>query len=974
MNVKLRVLSAGVLFFIGQSVVAQKTKKDTVTKEKEITEVVILGYNRTATKAKDVTSSTTVSSEKFENRPTTSFLNSLQGEAAGLTINSTSGSPGSSKIDVIIRGIGSLSAGSDPLYVIDGIISNATQFRNLNDNDIESASILKDAAATSIYGNRASNGVILIRTKRGRFNAPMRFSYNASTGINTLPENKYNLSNTKQYLTLERMRNVGKGKGMTDTEINNFPIDTNWKEVFFNPGFTQKHDLSLTVGGENVNLFSSIGYMDQKGNVPTSDFKRFTFRNNLSGKSSNDRFTYDAQVALGYSVRHQLDEESNSGISNNTVQNPLHGANNGIPYLASGQFANGQALYDAIGSDFTGGKGNYVLEDILKGTLPNERSETSIVANLNLSYKLLDGLVLANKLGVDYKFSETNFARAPWSYLGIVVARTSGSRDANGNTILDGKDVIPGFEDFSKTREFNIQSTTSLVYNILLGDKHDITVGGYLDYSKLHWNSTSQRRLGLDAKTWVFGAGTGYAAPIYFDNLTAAPVVYYVPTATASQVNAGSLAYFGTLDYDYDGKYGLSAVVRRDASYRFTKDNRWGTFWSLGGRWNIDKENFMSGSGFDMLKLRASYGITGNQNIIAASSGTNPLLVGTNLVREVYVTGTGYDNVAGSVGFGGLKNPLVQWEELTQANIGLDIQTLNRRLDINLDVYKKTTDKLYNDVNLSAATGSYSIKGNNGKMENKGVEVMVKYKAIKNENYNLSLYANTSYNKNTILAMETPDNTGSQRNVVGGTAYEWYLAPYLGVNQSNGNSLFQTADGSIKESYNADVDQIATGKSIYAPWQGGFGLNADYKGFYLSTHFSYQQGAWKYDNGMSWLFDPIAIGSRNVSSDLLDAWTPSNLDATQPALNATNLTFEGDSDKFLKDASFIRLKNVVLGYDFSKDALRGTFVKSLKIFVQAENLATWTKWRGYDPEPNFSYSLSVYPNMKTISLGTNIEF
>lgn len=973
MNVKLRVLSAGVMFFIGQSVIAQTKKPDTI-KTEDIKEVVILGYSKTSTKAKDVTSSTTVDAEKFENRPTTSFLNSLQGESPGLSINSTSGSPGSSKIDVIIRGVGSLSAGSDPLYVIDGIISNATQFRNLNDNDIASASILKDAAATAIYGNRGNNGVIVINTKGGRFNSPMRFNYSGFAGINTLPKNYYNLSDTRQILQMERSQNVGLGAGMTDAQINSYPVNTDWIKVFFNPGFIQKHDISMTVGGENVNLYSSIGYLDQQGNVPTSDFQRFTFRNNLSGKSSNDRFKYNAQVALGYSVRHELDEESNGTISNNSIQNPLLGANTALPYIAPGQYASGQALFDAIGTDFDNGRNVYVLEDVLRGTLPNERTETSISTNLSLSYKLTDHLTLANKSGLDYKYSERNFARSPYSYLALAVARTSGFTNPAGIVILDGKDVIPGLEDFAKNTEFNFQNTVSLTYNLLLGEKHDFTFGAYMDYVKLHYNATSQRRNGLDGRTWVFGAGTGYTAPVYFDNGTSTPVAYYVSSANAGQVTAGSLAYFGTMDYDYDGKYGVSGVIRRDGSYRFVDDNKFGTFWSVGARWNIDQENFMSGAGFDLLKLRASYGITGNQNVIQAAPGVNPLRVGVNLVREVYNTGTGYDNISGAVGFGGLTNPLVQWEEQAQANIGLDIQTFNRRLDVNIDVYDKTTNKLYNNINLSAVTGQYGIRGNNGKLQNRGVELNVKYKLIKNQDFNLSLYGNTSYNKSEILSLESESTGGNLRNAVGGPVSQWFFANYVGVNQSNGNELFQLADGSLSEAINPDTDLIATGKSIYPDWIGGFGLNADYKGFYLNTHFTYQEGAWKYDNAMSWVYDPTQLGDRRLSADLLDAWSPTNTNASQPSLSATNLAFEGDSDKFLKDASFVRLKNVVVGYDVPRDLLRGTFVKSLKVFVQAENLATWTKWRGYDPEPNFAFALSVYPNLKTISLGTNIEF
>ncbi|QFG52226.1 SusC/RagA family TonB-linked outer membrane protein [Chryseobacterium sp.] len=969
MNVKLRVLSAGVLFFIGHTVSAQQQEVDT-TQTAEIEEVVVLGYNRTATKPKDVTASTTVSQEKFENRPTTSFLNSLQGESPGLTINAASGQPGSGKIDVIIRGIGSLSAGSEPLYVIDGIISNATQFRNLNDNDIESASVLRDAAATSIYGNRAANGVIVIKTKSGRYNAPMKFSYNASTGMSLLPENKYDLNDAKQALKLEQMAGQGMGADMTDAEIAAYNgVDTNWRKVFFNPGFTQRHDLAMTVGGENMNLYSSLGYMEQTGIVPaTSDFKRFTFRNNFNGRSENERFLYGAQVALSYSRRHQLDEETNTAIRNNSVQNPLHGANAGLPYLMSGQYANGIDLYNAIGTDFSGGKNIFALEDVVKGSMPNRRSEIGILTNVNMSYKLTDALTLGNKTGIDWKNSETIFARAPWNYLALAVSM------GQGTTALPADQILPGFEDMAKANEFNINNVTSLQYSKVFGEKHTVNAGAYLDYLKVHYNTTSQRRTGLDSRTWVFGNGTGYAAPLYFDNGTGAPITYYVPSASAGKITAGGLAYFATLDYDYDDKYGFSGLVRRDASYRFIDENKWATFWSVAGRWNIDRESFMEGSAFDMLKLRVSYGVQGNQNIIAVASGNNPMLAATNLVREVYVTGNGYNNTPGALGFGGLKNPDTQWEKIYQFNVGLDFVTLNRKLEGNIDVYDKTTKDLYNGINLSAVTGQYGIDGNNGELRNRGVEGLLKYTPIRNQDSKLTFYVNGGYNENRIMNIAVEETSGAIRNVVGGPAFQWHYAPYLGVNPSNGNALFLDANGNPTEILVADVDDRATGKNMFPLWSGGFGFNSEYKGLYLDTHFSFQQGAWKYDNAMAWLYDPTSIGEWNQASDMLDAWSPTNTGGSQPSLNATNLTFADYSDRFLKDASFIRLKNIALGYNLPKRVIEGTFVKSMKVFVQAENLYTWTKWPGYDPEPNFSYSLSVYPNMKTVSLGTNIEF
>jgi TonB-linked SusC/RagA family outer membrane protein len=727
-----------------------------------------------------------------------------------------------------------------------------------------------------------------------------------------------------------------------------------------------------------MNVYSSLGYMDQVGIVPaTSDFKRFTFRNNLNGRTDNGRFVYGAQVALSYSRRHQLDEETNTGIRNNSIQNPLHGANAGLPYIAPGQYANGQQLYDAIGTNFDGGNNIFVLEDILKGTLPNRRNELGMLTNLNLSYKLTENLTVANKAGIDLKNSETIFARAPWSYLALAVSNGQGSLQ------LPAEQVVPGFEDMVKINEFNFSNVSSLIFNKVFADVHTVTAGAYVDYVRVQQNATSQRRQGLDWKTWVFGAGTGYSTPLYFDgtnpefpseNPITNPVVYYIPSASASKIKAGALAYFATLDYDYDDKYGFSGLIRRDGSYRFIDDNKWATFWSVAGRWNIDKESFMEGSGFDMLKLRASYGIQGNQNIVAGGFGVNPLLVVPNLVRETYATGNGYNNLPASIGFNGLTNPDVRWEKQRMANIGLDFMTLNRKLEGNIDVYEKITDDLYSTIDLSAVTGQYSISGNNGKLSNKGIEALLKYTPIKNANSRLTLYANGSYNKSELLGLTGDQTAGGNRNVVGGPVFQWFYAPYIGVNPSNGQALFLDINGNPTEVLTPDTDQRATGKNMYPLYTGGFGLNSEYKGVYLDAHFSFQQGAWKYDNAMAWLYDPVSIGEWNQASDMLDAWSPTNTDGSQPSLDATNLTYADYSDRFLKDASFIRLKNVSLGYNLPKDVLSGTFVRSMKVFVQGENLLTWTKWAGYDPEPNFATSLSVYPNMRTVSLGTNIEF
>ena len=957
MNVKLRVLTAGVLFFTGQAVFAQDTIAPSKDKETKIEEVVVLGYNKTQTKPKDVTASVTVSAEKLENRPNVSFLNSLQGEAPGLSISSTSGSPGSAKIDVIIRGISSLNASSDPLYVIDGMISNTVQFRNLNPNDIETVSILKDAQATAIYGNRGSNGVIVIRTKQGKFGSRFNVSYNGTVGLSFLPDTKYEMADSRQLLTLQKAYGVGRGNTMTDAQIAAYDgANTDWRKELFRTGQTQSHDVSMAFGGERVNNYTSVGYFEQTGTVPTTDFKRFTVRNNMNAKSLNNRFTFNSNMSLAYSKRHQLEQETTTQIDTNIVQNPLLSAITGVPLWDPNLYSNAYQMYSGFGTSFDDGQGVYSLLDILRGNVPNEFTETSAVANFAATYKITDELSVTNKSGIDYKYSTRNFARAPWAYLALAVANTSGRE-------------FPGIESFQNASEFNFNSITSLNYNKVFG-KHSIDAGVYLDYLKSHYKATNQQQEGLNPLNWVFGAGTGYVA---FN--TATPAIYR-PTISILKYTAGTLAYFGTVDYDYDSKYGVSGTIRRDASYRFSDENKWGTFWSVGGRWNIDKENFMEGSTFSMLKLRGSYGVIGNQNVIAATYGTNPLYTGTNLIRNTLSVAQGYNQLNGTLLNSVLANPVVQWEEVGQANIGLDFRLLNNKLEGTVDYYKKTTRKLYNDIfytnaaGINPSTGSNTIKGNNGKLSNEGVELMLKYHLLNGQDFKLSVYGNGAYNKGKVL--ESNITTGINRNNPGSLIGEWFLVDYIGVNQANGNLLFDV-NGQAVETYDVVNDLKGTGKSYLPKFSGGFGLNTSYKNFTLDVHFTYQADVWRMDNQLDWVYDITGVRSANVTSDLLNAWTPTNTNTNVPSLFMTNQVYGDTSNRFLKDASFIRMKNVVLGYSVPKDML-GDNIKGIKIFVQGENLLTFTKWKGYDPEPLFARSTTVYPNMKTATLGVNIDF
>ena len=972
-SIKTKVGETLVISFISMKDVSVKVGASNTVNVKleqdkvDLSEVVVLGYDRKSTKAKSTAATTTVTAETFKNRPNGSLLQSLQGAAPGLTVSTSSGSPGSAKIDLLVRGVGTLSGATDPLYVIDGIAANSVVFRNINPEDIESATILRDAIATSIYGNRGANGVIVIKTKNGKYDSKMKVTFSSSSSFAYLPKDNYGLSNSQQSLQIERALGAGAGAGqnpyvlngtgvpMTDAEIASFS-STDWRKEFFRMSIANNYNLSFASGSKSMTNYTSFSYLNQGGIVPTTDFQRFTFRTNFTGKSSDEKFTYATTFTAGFSQRHQLDQETNSGILSNTIQNPLLGSLTALPYFNANVYpGSGQALYDMIGTDFNNGNGTYVLQDILKpGNLPNIYKEVKILGNANATYKFSDAFSFTTKLGVDYTVSDKIFARAPWSYLAIAV-RESGGLPYGGS------------ESQSTSRDFGFNFLNSFNYTKTI-NKHVFDFGIYSEYVKAQYNFNGFRQNGLDLKTYAFGAGTGYTnVGANYSSLR--------PTVSASQALAGSLSYFATGGYEYDGKFGLDAIVRRDASYRFIDNNKWGTFWSLGGRWNIDKEHFMENSGFSMLKLRTSYGTQGNQNIVAAAYGANPLYTANNLVRDLVVSGTGYGN-SGAYGLGQLGNTTLQWEVQTMANIGIDFETLKGRLIGNVDVYDKKTDKLFNQINLSAIVGNgTTMNGNNGTLDNRGVELSLRYKLLRNyKGVNLEVYANGSYNKNKITSIERTI-VGDRINEVGSKVYEFYEVPYVGVNPANGNLQFLDINNNITENP-SDSDRRRTGKSTVPDYQGAFGLNVDYKGFFLDSQFSWVSNVWRSDDSLAWLSNPqyVALGM-NSTSDLLNAWTPTNTITNVPSLTASNFSSGGNySDMWIKNASYLRLKNISIGYNFDKKTLEKSFLKAIKLYAQAENLHTWTKWRGFDADSSSDTSLSGFPSPRTYSFGLNVEF
>lgn len=926
-----------------------------------LNEVVIDSYRATS-KRKSATAVTTITSEAMEGRPNVSFLQSLQSQVAGLNIATSSGSPGSAKIDVILRGLSSANGNTEPLFVIDGVAANQSVFRGLNAEDIESISVLKDAGATSIYGNRGANGVIVIKTKAGSFNSKLKVRYAGNTGFTTLQDHDYNLTNSRETLGLENQLGTGKGSTMTLEEIAAFNIDTDWQDVFFRTGISQSHNLSFSQGGENTTNFTSLGYFEQDGIVPGTNFKRFTLRSNFTGKSNDGKFTYTTNFSGAFSQRKQLEQETRTDINANILQNPLQGAISSLPYLDPSVYQNGQQLFDEFGAASFLITPYMLMDYLAPGNIPSEINETKILANVSGTYKFTDALSFTSTAGIDYVLNQRAFARAPQSYLAIVAKASAGGE-------------FGGIETLSSDRDFGFNFVNRLNYNKTFSDKHTIDVSVFTEYIKAHRSFNSRTASGLDPRTWALGSGTGYV-PI---EILSATAIRYAPTISALKRDAGLFSYFGTASYDYDSKYGFEATVRRDASFKFISDNTWGTFWSVAGRWNIDEEAFMENSAFDMLKLRASYGSTGNQNILAAAYGSNPLYLGASNVRELSSSQSGYEGTA-STGIANIANAKLKWETTAQANIGIDF-TIKKRFSGTLDVYRKITKDLFDVDPVSAVYGTYGINANtNAKLLNSGVELLLRYDVFSKGDFKMDVYANGSYNKNEfkdLLYPEGATNVGITDDIVnqnGQPLYTYFVVPYAGVNPENGNLLFLDINNNLTEDPTND-DRRITGKSAIPVYQGGFGLNASYKGFFVNSNFSFVQDVYRFDYDLLNISLNSNIGSFPVTSDLLNAWSPTNTGSNVPSLTAENLNSGNTfSDRFLRDASYVRLKNLSFGYNFPAKFLDNTLFSSIKIYSQMENYVTWTKWRGFDAESLNSSNQGGYPAPKVISVGLDIQF
>jgi TonB-linked SusC/RagA family outer membrane protein len=920
----------------------------------KLQEVVVSQGYRNVSKKTAVTAIASVSSETIGNRPNASAINTIQGQLAGVNIAAGTGQPGA-KSTVIIRGVGSISGSTDPLYVVDGFPSNSDNFRSINPNDIESVTVLKDASATSEYGNRGSNGVIVIKTKQAKFgDSKTTFKYDSQYGTGYLQTPKYQYANAKQLLKIEQNLGTGLGGSLTNAQIDAYTIDTDWVNYFFRPSTSVSHNLSIENSGKNMSSFTSLGYFQQDGILRTTGLNRFTLRNNITGKSSNEKFKYSVNTAFGYSKNNEATNLGTGAINRNYVT----GAFLGAPYISTDVYQGSQSALDYYNNTPGLLATPIMLMDKL-ATYENLTDEIRVDLAGDFSYKIANDFTLRNRTSGQLISNRFFQSEGPNCFNALLFSSTPGvSSLAGGN--------FNGFEDVNQRREFYFTNLSQLGYSKEFG-LHTINAFANFEYNHSRLNTNNLRRNGLIPGVYVPNTGAGYAADIATHD-------FYVPSASVSQLRNDLVSYFGSVDYDYNKKYGILASVRRDGTSRFVEEYQWGNFWSVGGRWNMDEEAFMDNVTFvNSLKLRGSYGTVGNQRIVAGTiyAGINPPGFADiySVSNNAYNGSTGY-----SISFG---YPALRWETTTQYNIGTDFELNNSRIRGSFDYYNRATSDLFLDSPVTPTSGVSSINRNSeATITNKGFELQLTYDLIKTNDMTLTLKANGSYNNNKVSKIESNNGVIANGNYItqnGGSILEPNVFQYLGVNPATGNLLFQAADGTATETPVA-ADRKPVGLNYIPVYQGGFGFDFNYKGFFASTLFTYAFDVVRFDFDLDSLYDVGNIGQFVVGADMLNAWTPTNTNTNVPSLSATNLGAGDSSDRFLRDASYVRVRNVQVGYNVPKKFLSGTFITDMSFTLQGENLYNFTKWQGFDPESDRTADGYQYPTPKLYTFGLQVKF
>ncbi len=896
-------------------------------------EIFISNGYKTETKRNSSASAAVIKADAFENKPTLSFDQNVTGKVAGLQVNTSSGLVGDNVV-MRLRGTSSISSGSSPLIILDGVplvsgdqgqlYNPSNALADLNPADIESMDVLKDAAATAIYGSRGAAGVLIITTKKGKAGST-NVTYDAYAGF-VNPANKMTVLNADQYITtINKARNKAglgdaaaygdyDGDGVLDV------VNTDWQKASYKQGFTQNHQVSVSSGTEKMNLYGSLSYNDYENYITANKQSRGAARVNITSKVTSN---------LEIGVKTQFSKTNSKGLGSGTG-----GALSGFPFGALTAAPN-IPIYDPTSpADYYLGDGG---NSITTGT-PNpiavqrlnfdNRSSSRFIGSTYGELKFLKKFKIKSQVAVDYQSAWT---KQFWNPL---VGDGSGFGGV-AQTVYSEQSRWDWVNTLNYTNQFGKHSV-----NVLLGNEYT-------------------RAKGL----WSYVGGIGQNDPTFFtlNNNNWGTIVAENSTPTGD-INNGLASLFATFNYGYAGKYNASFTVRRDAFSGYGPDNKWGNFPAGAVSWRISDEKFMSKlRHISDLKLRVSYGVSGNSNI------------GDFGYAQIF-SSSQYSDLSG-LQLGNAGNSSLRWEKTAQFDAGFDL-VLNKKINITFDYYdKKSIDLVFNNPIITQAGLGGSLTQNIGQIRNSGIELTVNAPIVTTKNFSWDVSFNIASNKSKVLQINDNNDQTTSGYGIAKKDYDLgaaYLIRWAGVNPENGLPTFFDANGvakqydfsqvasqrwtlvsdkSITSAISATDRVIDNKKTPYPKFFGGFSQNFKYRNFDLTVDLQYAFDFYLYNSTKVTLFNYNNL--RNKTTDILNAWTtPGQQTDVTRLYYGDNFWTANANTRWLEKGDFVRIRNVQLGYSLPKSVLSKLKLTKLRIYIQGQNLYTITKYSGIDPEAN----------------------
>lgn len=906
-------------------------------KNGNLSEVVVVGYG--AQRRSTLTSSIgTVKAEKLENVPFTSVDQILQGKVAGLQAPLSTGQPGAAQ-PIRIRGIGSHTAGASPLYVVDGVIINSGDLsRNtttsntlagINTNDIESVNVLKDAQATSIYGSRGANGVIVITTKRGRA-GKTKFRADAEIGVNklsSLPEQGRFLNADEWFMLLEEgVRNAGGTQANVDAIAANFGkgngVNTDWLDLVTRQGSQQQYNLSASGGDQKNQFYVSGGYFQQEATVILSDFKRYNFRTNYRHIAS-DKLNFSI-IASGGNTR------QSTPYSGGTFANPVGAVGflrpSQNPYNPDGTLN----IKTTGGSNFNSGVYNplYIAQ--------NDKFQYSSVlleASAGVEYNILRNLKLSSRFGVD------NNAIEEYTF----------NNQFHGDGVAQGGIGLSYYNRF-----FNWTFTNQLDYNTDLLASKKLRLD-----AKVGYEAQKSKNYTIVARSDGFPPNND----LFLSVNAATPKI-----GRLENTEYDFAGLFSSASFNYDEKYILSGSFRRDGSSRFSANHPYGNFWSVGAAWLLNKESFLQNAAFvSSLKLRGSYGLTGN------ASG-----IGNYAYRQTFAYGFNYNQLPGGT-FNNIGNEDLTWETQYQTDLGLDASLFKDRLSITFDWYRRISGDLLFAVPLSRTTGFTTVNRNIGKIENNGIEVTLNATPLKFRDFSWDINFNLTHNRNKVVTLPNGQDVvnGSFLMRQGYDYQSWYVREWAGVDPANGDPLWWVDGTHEKTTNNYNTAQRQLIGSAAPKFYGGLSTSLNFKGFDVTGDFTYTFGNLVRDGWMRYVIDGFDPTSNKVALNLQRWQKPGDItNVPKYVYNSANSSQEFSS-RFLYKGDFVRLRNLTIGYNITEKLSNRIGLNNVRLYLRGTNLFTknWDKNLTVDPEQgvNGASDFNVFYT-RSMTVGLNVGF